>query len=159
MNQPSWAAEAQSKIRRFGYWWQAWSRVSFQSCMLASDHGPDGSRVFTLTHMTGAPCATDISSWIRAIRLPPAPAYWATRRWAGSGRARGETRPPEVESPMWATERQDVPAPVAAARAGTAPWPGEPWPGEPWPGEPWSGEPWLEAPWREARPADGPDAG
>jgi hypothetical protein len=48
---------------------------------------------------------------------------------------------------MWATERQDVPGPAAAACAGAAPRPGEPWPGEPWP----------EAPWPEARPADEPD--
>src|SRR6266567_9440472 len=68
MNQPSWATEAQSKTRRFGYWWQAWSSVSFQSCMFASDQGPDGSRVFTFTHMTGAPWATDMSSRMRPIR-------------------------------------------------------------------------------------------
>src|ERR1035438_1430449 len=77
MNQPSWATDAQSKIRRFGYWWQAWSSVSFQACMLVSDQGPDGSRVFTFTHITGAPFATDISSWIRAIRptLEPADTF------------------------------------------------------------------------------------
>ena len=36
--------------------------------MLDSAQGPAGSRVFTLTQSTGAPCATDMSSAIRASR-------------------------------------------------------------------------------------------
>jgi hypothetical protein len=40
MNQPSLAADAQSKIRMFGYLPQDSSRVRFQSFMLLSEQGP-----------------------------------------------------------------------------------------------------------------------
>src|SRR6266487_4642202 len=64
-NQPAFATAAQSKIRMFGY--LARARAAFQACSLATDQGPPGTRVRVLTHMTGWPWATDISSLIRVI--------------------------------------------------------------------------------------------
>jgi hypothetical protein len=47
MNQPGWAAAAQSKIRMFGYRAQAWWSAAFHRRMLDSAHGPPESSVFT----------------------------------------------------------------------------------------------------------------
>ena len=48
--------------------------------------------------------------------------YWAPSRWAGSGRLAGEIRSSEVESPMCATDWQEVrgPGTVFAAARGAA---------------------------------------
>ena len=64
----------------------------------------------------------------------PTSRYCAARRWAGSGRSSGDTRPTDVESPMWATERQDVPG-TAGRGPGGAGLPARALPGSPgrWP--------------------------
>src|ERR1700722_13469491 len=54
---------------------------------------------------------------MRTCRTPMS-RYWAPSRWAGSGRLAGEIRSSEVESPMCATDWQEVRGPGAVFAAG-----------------------------------------